>query len=71
MEAEYDRKMLTDAIEALPERERHILTMHYFRGVQFKALAEELGVSMPRISQLHARAVAKLREALRTSRAAS
>jgi RNA polymerase sigma factor for flagellar operon FliA len=71
MEAEYDRKMLSEAIESLPERERHILMMHYFRGIQFKALAEEMGVSMPRISQLHARAVTKLRQALRSSRSAS
>jgi len=52
---------LQRAVEQLPERERHIVSMHYFRGIKFKDLGEELGVSEPRISQLHSRAMKRLR----------
>lgn len=59
-----ESKILRRAIEQLPEREQQIMTQHYFRGVKFKDLGAQLGVSEPRISQLHARAVARLRELL-------
>ena len=50
------------AIDTLPERERFIVAQHYFKGVKFKDLAEELKISEPRISQLHSRAMARLRK---------
>ena len=59
-----DHAALAHAVAALPERERYIVRAHYFEGVQFKAIAQTLGVSEPRISQLHARAVSRLRDAL-------
>ncbi|MCA9634360.1 MAG: sigma-70 family RNA polymerase sigma factor [Myxococcales bacterium] len=59
-----ESKTLRRAIAQLPEREQQIMTQHYFRGVKFKDLGTQLGVSEPRISQLHARAVARLRELL-------
>jgi RNA polymerase sigma factor for flagellar operon FliA len=52
------------AVEKLPVRERNIITAHYFEGVQLRTIAQGLGVSEPRVSQLHARAVARLREYL-------
>jgi RNA polymerase sigma factor for flagellar operon FliA len=55
---------LAKAVERLPARERNIITSHYFDGVQLRAIARDLGVSEPRVSQLHARAVARLREYL-------
>jgi RNA polymerase sigma factor FliA len=59
-----DHAALARAVSNLPERERYIIAAHYFEGVQFKSIAQTLGVSEPRISQLHARAVVRLREAL-------
>ncbi len=52
---------LARAVEQLPERERHIVSMHYFKGIKFKDLGAQLGVSEPRISQLHSRAMKRLR----------
>lgn len=67
-EAEIDRKEqadgLLEVIARLPDRERRIISQHYFRGVKFKDLGKELGVTEPRISQLHARAIGRLRLAL-------
>jgi RNA polymerase sigma factor for flagellar operon FliA len=60
--ARSEAKVLAKAVDRLPERERNIITAHYFEGVQLRAIAKDLGVSEPRVSQLHARAVARLRE---------
>jgi RNA polymerase sigma factor for flagellar operon FliA len=60
--AKFTQETLAKAVELLPERERHIVSSHYFRGVKFKDLGAELGVSEPRISQLHSRAIARLKE---------
>jgi RNA polymerase sigma factor FliA len=55
---------LAKAVQELPERERLIVSMHYYRGVRFKDLGSELGVSEPRVSQLHSRALRRLRSLL-------
>jgi RNA polymerase sigma factor for flagellar operon FliA len=55
---------LAKAVEELPDRERLIVSMHYYRGVRFKDLGGELGVSEPRVSQLHSRAIRRLRTLL-------
>ena len=55
---------LARAVQLLPERERHIVSLHYFKGVKFKELGRMLGVSEPRISQLHSRAMGRLKEIL-------
>jgi RNA polymerase sigma factor for flagellar operon FliA len=61
VEASYVRRQLQEAMEQLPERERRIVSLHYFRGMKFKDLGEMLGVSEPRISQLHSRAMGRLK----------
>ena len=70
MEERMQSSALKNAIAALPERERRIVTAHYFQGTQLKAVAAELGVSEPRVSQLHARAMCMLRNALAEKEAA-
>jgi RNA polymerase sigma factor FliA len=64
VEANFAKRRLEDAMQQLPERERRIVAMHYFRGVKFKELGEMLGVSEPRISQLHSRAMTRLKTIL-------
>jgi RNA polymerase sigma factor FliA len=70
VEAKSEAEALAKAVESLPERERHIVAMHYFQGVKFKELGAELGVSEPRISQLHSRALERLRGLLEQRQAA-
>lgn len=64
VEANFAKRRLEEAMSQLPERERRIVAMHYFRGVKFKELGEMLGVSEPRISQLHSRAMTRLKSLL-------
>jgi len=65
--AKFAQETLAKAVEQLPERERHIVSQHYFRGVKFKDLGAELGVSEPRISQLHSRAIQRLKAIIKTA----
>ena len=52
------------AITALPPRERKVITRYYFGEVTMKKIGEEIGVNESRVSQLHARAVQRLRKLL-------
>lgn len=55
-------------LQDLPERERSIVTLHYFHYLPFVEIAGRLGVSKGRVSQLHRRALDMLRESLARSR---
>jgi RNA polymerase sigma factor for flagellar operon FliA len=67
VEERMEHKALAAAVERLPERERYIVTSHYFQQIPFKAIAQTLGVSEPRISQLHSRAMGLLRGEMKTT----
>lgn len=56
--------MLLDSVDQLPEREAMVIRMYYKQGRSMRTIADELGVSESRVSQLHARALKLLREAL-------
>jgi RNA polymerase sigma factor for flagellar operon FliA len=64
VEQRMDRIALERAVALLPEREASIVGWHYFDGVPFKTIAMRLSVSEPRVSQLHARAMGRLRATL-------
>jgi RNA polymerase sigma factor FliA len=63
-ETRCQKRALSRALSRLPERERRIVALHYFDGVKLKDIGTELGVSEPRVSQLHARALLQLRSLL-------
>ncbi|GAB6875760.1 FliA/WhiG family RNA polymerase sigma factor [Thermaerobacter litoralis] len=55
------RRRLAEALAALPERERLVVTLYYYEGLTVKEIAEVMGVSPSRVSQLHTRAILRLR----------
>jgi RNA polymerase sigma factor FliA len=57
-------RLLAAAIAALPERERLLVTGHYHEGRSLRLIGLQLGVSESRMSQLHTRALRRLREQL-------
>jgi RNA polymerase sigma factor for flagellar operon FliA len=59
-----EKALLHKALSMLPPREAQIIRMRYFEGIPSKAIAEELGLSEARISQLHARATLRLKTLL-------
>ena len=58
-------------LDSLPERECLIVTLHYLQQVPFITIAAQLGITKGRVSQLHRRAMERLREALRRQATAS
>jgi RNA polymerase sigma factor for flagellar operon FliA len=58
------RERVRTSVEQLPARERDILQRHYYEQREFQDIAAELGVTKGRVSQLHARALQRVREAL-------
>jgi RNA polymerase sigma factor for flagellar operon FliA len=58
------RNVLRDAINRLDDREQVLIKKHYLQGVNFEAIAREMGVSKQRVSQMHTRAIRKLRDSI-------
>ncbi len=52
------------AIAALPWRERKVVGLYYYGEVTMKQIGAEIGVNESRVSQLHARAIQRLRRLL-------
>lgn len=57
-------RLLGQAIDRLPEKERLVITLYYYEELTAKEIAQVLGVTPSRVSQLHSRAVLRLRGAL-------
>jgi len=55
---------INSAVTSLPARDQLILRLHYSRGMQLKEIGRLLGVSEARISQLHHRALDRIRPRL-------
>ena len=58
------RDRVRHAIQSLPWRERKVIGLYYYGEVTMKHIGAEIGVNESRVSQLHARAIRRLREAL-------
>ena len=52
---------LTKAIESLRENEQTVISLYYQKNLSMKEIAQVMEVSEPRISQLHSRAIQKLK----------
>ena len=65
------RRELMGALNRLPDRERTIVTLHYFDRVALQDIAKSFGVTESRVSQLHTRALRLLRAALEAEAAAN
>lgn len=55
------RDMLARAIGQLPKTERHVITLYYAENLLLKEIGDLLGFSESRASQIHARAIERLR----------
>ena len=55
---------LTEAIGGLPEREQLVVALYYYENLTLREIGEVLGVTESRISQLHTKAVLRLRSRL-------
>jgi len=61
LEAEEFKNSLAEAISSLPEKERKIITLYYFEELTYKEIGAVLSISESRVSQLHTKAILKLK----------
>ena len=58
------RDRVRAAIASLPLREQKVIGLYYYGEVTMKEIGAEIGVNESRVSQLHARAIRRLRDSL-------
>jgi len=58
------KSRVRNAIATLPPREQRVIALYYYNETTMKDIGAELGVNESRVSQLHARAIKRMKEAL-------
>ena len=58
------KDLLTEAIGGLPEREQLVVALYYYENLTLREIGEVLGVTESRVSQLHTKAVMRLKSHL-------
>ncbi len=58
------QRALVAAVGRLPQRLQLLLSLHYVEGLTYREIGKVLQVSEPRVCQLHAEAVARMRQEL-------
>ena len=64
IEKEELTQMITDALSKLTEKENRVVVLYYYEEMTLKEISEVLEVSESRVSQLHTKALAKLKKHL-------
>jgi RNA polymerase sigma factor FliA len=55
------REALAEAIARLPEREKLVVTLYYYEELTLREIGDVLGVTESRVSQLHTKAILRLK----------
>ncbi len=58
------RRVIVDSISELPDKEKKILVLYYYEDLTLKEIGEVLQVTESRVSQLHTKAILRLRAKL-------
>ena len=58
------KEALGEAIARLPEREKLVVTLYYYEELTLREIGEVLGVTESRVSQLHTKAILRLKSRL-------
>jgi RNA polymerase sigma factor FliA len=64
------KEALADAIARLPEREKLVVTLYYYEELTLREIGEVLSVTESRVSQLHTKAILRLKAHLASAAAA-
>lgn len=67
VEREELSEILADSVRELPERERLVVSLYYQDEMTMREVSKVMQISESRVCQLHAKAVSRLRTALRKS----
>ncbi len=58
------KEQIAEAISRLPEREKLVVALYYYENLTLREIGEVLGVTESRVSQLHTKAVLRLKSRL-------
>ena len=58
------KEAIAEAIARLPEREKLVVTLYYYEELTLREIGEVLGVTESRVSQLHTKAILRLKARL-------
>jgi RNA polymerase sigma factor for flagellar operon FliA len=61
----YIKRMIAEAIQDLPEKQRLVLSLYYYEDLNLKEIGRVLDVTESRVSQLHTQAILRLKGKLR------
>ncbi len=61
IEKEEIRSVIVEAIKQLPEKEKKVIVLYYYEDLTLKEIGEVLEVTESRVSQLHTKAILRLR----------
>jgi RNA polymerase sigma factor FliA len=64
LEATELKEAVAESIAALPEREKLVVTLYYYEELTLREIGEVLGVTESRVSQLHTKAILRLKARL-------
>jgi RNA polymerase sigma factor for flagellar operon FliA len=64
VEKEEMRRVIVEAIQELPEKEKKVLILYYYEDLTLKEIGQVLEVTESRVSQLHTKAIMRLRSKL-------
>ncbi|HRK03086.1 MAG TPA: sigma-70 family RNA polymerase sigma factor, partial [Oligoflexia bacterium] len=59
------KKMVSEAIKDLPEKQRLVLSLYYYEDLNLKEIGRVLEVTESRVSQLHTQAIIRLKSKLK------
>ncbi len=59
------KEVIQEALESLSERDRLVITLYYYENLTLAEIAEVIGVTVQRVSQINARAILKIRDRLK------
>lgn len=62
------RRIITEAINELPDKEKKVLVLYYYEDLTLKEIGQVLEVTESRVSQLHTKAIIRLRSRLSGAR---
>ena len=58
------KSKLIEAIDALNEKERLVVTLYYYENLKLREIAEILGITESRVSQIHSASIMKMKHKL-------